>query len=315
MKIVVLDGFAANPGDISWEQMERLGELTVYERTPAALVPQRIAEAELVLTNKVVLSRELIDGAPELKYIGVLATGVNVVDLAAARERGIPVTNIPAYSTQSVAQMTFALLLELCLHVGDHSRAVHEGRWVASQDFCFWDFPLIELAGKTMGLVGFGQIGRAVARIALALGMRVVAYTRSPIAFEGVQQVTLAQLVEESDVISLHCPLTKSTEGLISRELLSRVKEGCLLINTARGPVVDEQAVADALRSGRLAGAAMDVISAEPMRAENPLLGAPNCVITPHIAWAPKECRQRLMDIAVGNVRAFLADEPVNVVN
>ena len=312
MKIVILDGYALNPGDLSWEAFETLGEVTVYDRTPPELVAERIRDAEIVYTNKTVLNREIIENADSLAFIGVLATGVNVVDLDAAREKGIPVANVPAYSTPSVAQMTIALLLELCLHVGEHSRLVHAGEWTSSPDFCFWRYPLVELEGKTLGIIGLGSIGRAVAKIASAFGMRVIAYRGRG---EGVEMRTLDELLSEADIVSLHCPLTADNRHMINAEALARMKKGAFLINTARGPLVDEAALAEALSAGHIAGAAVDVVSAEPIHGDNPLLSAPNCIITPHIAWAPYASRVRLMDIAANNLKAFLAGNPVNVVN
>lgn len=312
MKIVILDGYALNPGDLSWEAFEAMGDLTVYDRTPPELVEERIRGAQIVYTNKTVLSRSVIENAASLAFIGVLATGVNIVDLDAARERGIPVANVPAYSTDSVAQMTIALILELCLHVGEHSRLVHAGEWTSSPDFCFWRYPLIELAGKTLGIVGLGSIGRAVAKIAAAFGMRVIAYRGRG---EGVEMRTLEELLAEADIVSLHCPLTADNRHMINADALSRMKKGAFLINTARGPLVDEAALAEALCSGHIAGAAVDVVSSEPIPAENPLLSAPNCIITPHIAWAPYAARVRLMKIAAENLRAFLDGKPTNVVN
>ena len=311
MKIVVLDGYAANPGDLSWAPLEALGELTVYDRTPADQVAARIADAELVLTNKTVLTRELIAGAKELKYIGVLATGYNVVDVAAAAELGVVVTNIPAYSTDSVAQLVFALLLEICHNVGHHSQAVHAGRWSANQDFCFWDTPLIELAGKTMGIVGYGRIGHKVAEIARCFGMNVIAWTRTP---RDPECVSLDELLSRSDVISLHCPLFPETQNLINRDTIAKMKDGVILINTSRGPVVNDADLRAALDSGKVYAAGADVSTVEPIPADSPLLGAKNMVLTPHIAWATFEARERLMDIAVKNVEAFLAGTPVNTV-
>lgn len=318
MKIVVLDGYAMNPGDLSWNGMEKLGQLTVFDRTPKELVVERIGDAEIVLTNKVVLSREVLDKTPSLKYIGVMATGYNVVDTAAARELGITVTNVPAYSTDSVAQLVFAFILEFCHHVGEHSRAVQEGAWTKSRDFAFWNFPLIELAHKTLGLIGYGAIGQAVAQLAVAFGMNVEVYSRTvrkELETGKIKFVTLEEILAESDFISLHCPLTEETKELINRDTLSRVKSGAFLINTSRGPVISEQDVADALNSGRLAGAAVDVVSAEPISGDNPLLGAKNCIITPHFGWAPFEARTRLMDTLIKNVGAFMAGRPINVVN
>ena len=312
MKIVVLDGYAANPGDLSWAPLEALGELTVYDRTPADQTAARIADAELVLTNKTVLTRELIAGAKKLKYIGVLATGYNVVDVAAARELGVVVTNIPAYSTDSVAQLVFALLLEICHNVGRHSRAVHAGRWTSNPDFCFWDAPLIELAGKTMGVIGYGQIGRRVAEIARCFGMNVIAWTRTP---RDPECVSLDELLARSDVISLHCPLFPETKNLINRDAIAKMKDGVILINTSRGPVVNDADLREALESGKVYAAGADVSTVEPIPADSPLLGAKNMFLTPHIAWATFEARERLMDIAVKNVEAFLSGAPVNTVN
>ena len=312
MKIVVLDGYAANPGDLSWAPLEALGELTVYDRTPADQIAARIADAELVLTNKAVLSRELIAGAKKLRYIGVLATGYNVVDVAAAKELGVVVTNIPAYSTDSVAQLVFALLLEICHNVGHHSQAVHAGRWSANQDFCFWDTPLIELAGKTMGIVGYGRIGHKVAEIARCFGMNVIAWTRTP---RDPECVSLDELLSRSDVISLHCPLFPETKNLINRDTIAKMKDGVILINTSRGPVVNDADLRAALESGKVYAAGADVSTVEPIPADSPLLGAKNMFLTPHIAWATLEARERLMDIAVKNVEAFLNGAPVNTVN
>ena len=312
MKIVVLDGYAANPGDLSWAPLEALGELTVYDRTPADQIAARIADAELVLTNKAVLSRELIACAKKLKYIGVLATGYNVVDVAAAAELGVVVTNIPAYSTDSVAQLVFALLLEICHNVGHHSQAVHAGRWSANADFCFWDTPLIELAGKTMGIVGYGRIGHKVAEIARCFGMNVIAWTRTP---RDPECVSLDELLSRSDVISLHCPLFPETKNLINRDTIAKMKDGVILINTSRGPVVNDADLRAALESGKVYAAGADVSTVEPIPADSPLLGAKNMFLTPHIAWATFEARERLMDIAVKNVEAFLAGTPVNTVN
>ena len=311
MKIVVLDGYAANPGDLSWAPLEALGELTVYDRTPSDQTAARIAGADLVLTNKTVLTRELIAGAKELKYIGVLATGYNVVDVAAAAELGVIVTNIPAYSTNSVAQLVFALLLEICQNVGHHSQAVHAGRWTANPDFCFWDSPLIELAGKTMGVVGYGRIGRRVAEIARCFGMNVIAWTRTP---RDPECVSLDELLSRSDVISLHCPLFPETQNLINRDTIAKMKDGVILINTSRGPVVNDADLREALESGKVYAAGADVSTVEPIPADSPLLGAKNMFLTPHIAWATFEARERLMNIAVKNVQAFLAGSPINTV-
>ena len=317
MKIVVLDGYTLNPGDLDWRDLEALGECTVFNRTPPDQVVLRAAGAEIVLTNKTVLGRAEMTQLDSLRYIGVLATGYNVVDLDAARERGIVVTNVPAYSTRSVAQLTFALLLELAHRTGHHSEAVRAGRWSRSADFCFWDTPLIELDGLIMGLVGFGQIGRAVAEVARAFGMRVIAHTAHPgkHAASGVEFVTIEALFGRSDVVSLHCPLNPQTRHLINAGRLAQMKPTAFLLNTGRGPLVDEVALADALNRGQIAGAGLDVLSVEPPPADNPLLRARNCVITPHIGWATKAARTRLMQVAVENVKAFLAGKPRNVVS
>lgn len=311
MKIVVLDGYTENPGDLSWGPLQELGELSVYDRTPPEAVLERIGDAEAIYTNKTVLSRELIQAMPSVRFIGVLATGYNVVDVQAARERGIVVCNIPTYGTDAVAQYVFALLLELCHRVAHHAQAVQEGRWTACPDFCFWDYPLIELSGKTMGIVGYGRIGRRTAQIARAFGMQVLAYD----AFVQAEEcVPLDELLERSDVVSLHCPLFPETRHIIRGETIARMKDGAILINTSRGPLVDEAALREALTSGKLYGAAVDVVSTEPVQPDNPLLGLENCLITPHIAWAPRESRQRLMDIAVENLRCFLRGAPQNIV-
>ena len=317
MKIVVLDGYTENPGDLSWEGFERLGELTVYDRTPADQIVERIGDAEIVYTNKTPLTETVFAKCPKLRYVGVLATGYNVVDVDAARARGIAVTNIPTYGTAAVGQFAIALLLEICHHVAHHSQAVHEGRWESSPDFCFWDYPLIELAGKTMGIVGFGRIGQTTGRIAKALGMRVIASDtfESDAGREIAEYVPLDELLAQSDVISLHCPLFPETKGLINKSTIARMKDGVILLNNSRGPLIVEQDLADALNSGKVYAAGVDVVSTEPIRADNPLLSAKNCFITPHISWAPKESRQRLMDIAVSNLEAYLNGRPVNVVN
>ena len=317
MKIVNLDGYALNPGDLSWDQIRQFGDLTVYDRTPDELIVERIGDTQIVLLNKTPITAATLDACPSIKLICVLATGYNVVDCDAAKARGIPVCNVPAYGTAAVAQFTFALLLELCHAVGHHSAAVHSGRWCESKDFCFWDTPQMELAGKTIGVIGFGRIGRAVGSIAKAFGMKILAYNRSRcVEGEAIgQYVDLDTLLAESDVVTLHCPLTPETQNLINAENIAKMKDGAILLNTARGPAIDEQAVADALRSGKLRGAAVDVISREPMDPGNPLLGAPNCIITPHMAWAPIESRQRIMDCTVHSIQAFLDGSPVNTVN
>jgi glycerate dehydrogenase len=316
MNIVVLDGFTLNPGDLSWDALRALGPCEVFDRTPPGQVEARAANAAIVLTNKTVLGQESIARLPALKYIGVLATGTNVVDLAAARGRGIPVTNVPAYGTRSVAQATFALLLELTNHVGAHAQGVRAGRWTRGADWCYWDAPLLELDGLTLGLVGFGRIGRAVAELAHAFGMPVMAHSPSRSnAPPFVRWAGLEDVFRESDVLSLHCPLTPQTKQLVNAERLRQMKPTALLLNTSRGPLVDESALADALNSGRIAGAGLDVLSAEPPPATHPLLQAKNCLITPHNAWGTKAARARLLRIAVENVRAFLAGQPANVVN
>lgn len=316
MKIVILDAYAANPGDLSWDEFVALGELTVYDRTAQEDAAARIGDAEVVFINKVRLTDEIFAACPNLKLVSILATGYNIVDLAAAKRRGITVCNVPGYSTRAVVQMTFALLLEICQQVGLHSGAVHTGRWQTCSDFCFWDRPLIELDGKTMGIVGYGAIGSAVGTVAQALGMKLLVTARheKPVP-EGARFVSLPELLAQSDVVSLHCPQTAENARMIDAGALAQMKDGAILLNTARGGLLDEQAVADALRSGKLLAAGMDVVSAEPIRADNPLLTAPNCFLTPHIAWAPLETRRRLQAISAENLRAFLAGKPQNVVN
>ena len=320
MKILILDGYTENPGDLSWAELEKYGELTVYDRTPVqdeAEIVRRIGDAEIVYTNKTPISRKVLEACPNLRFISVLATGYNVVDTQAAAERGIPVTNVPAYGTEAVGQFAIALLLEICHRIGHHSETVRAGRWENSLDFCYWDYPLIELAGKTMGIIGFGKIGQVTGRIAKAMGMRVLAYNRSR-SEEGAKiavYTDLDTLLAESDVIALHCPQTPETAGIINRERISRMKDGVILINNSRGGLVVEQDLADALNSGKIAAAGLDVVSTEPIQGDNPLLKAKNCIITPHISWAAKECRERIMDCAAENLRAFLNGEPVNVVN
>jgi glycerate dehydrogenase len=314
MKIVVLDGYAANPGDLDWAPLTTLGDVAIHDRTPAPLTVTRAAEAGALLTNKVVLGAAELAALPDLRYIGVLATGYNVVDTAAAKARGIVVTNIPAYSTPSVAQHVFALLLELTRGAGRHAALVRAGRWCAAPDFTFWEGPQVELAGLTIGLVGFGAIGRAVARIARAFDMQVLVATRTPdpAAWPEVSFVGIDELFARADVVSLHCPLTEETKGLVNAARLARMKPSAYLLNTGRGPLVDEAALAGALHAGQIAGAGLDVLSQEPPAPDNPLLGAPNCVITPHLAWATAAARQRLMATAVANLRAFLAGTPQN---
>lgn len=318
MKTVVTDGYALNPGDFSWEPLGEIGEFEVYDRTPSELVLERCREAELIITNKVPFDEARMAALPKLRYIGCASTGYNIIDIEAAKSRGILVTNVPAYSTDSVAQHVFALLLEHCMQVGHHSRAVHEGRWVNAQDYCFWDFPLHELAGKTMGIIGFGSIGRKVAEIAFAFGMNVVANSRtrrdtpdSP----HFRWADLETLCRESDVITIHCPLFPETTGLIDRKYLELMKPDVFLINTSRGPVLNEQDVADALNNGRIAGAGVDVLSTEPPAPDNPLLTAKNCFVTAHIAWATLEARRRLIDETIENALSFAKGIARNAVN
>jgi glycerate dehydrogenase len=317
MKIVVLDGYTLNPGDLSWEGLQALGDVTIHDRTPPALTVERSAGAEVLLTNKTVLDRPALDRLPDLKYVGVLATGYNVVDLQAARERTVVVTNVPAYSTTSVAQTVFAHLLEHTHNVRAHTESVKKGEWSGCEDFCYWLSPPLELAGLTMGIVGFGRIGRQVARIAVAFGMRVLAYDAQQQRDlpEGCEMAELDRVFAESDAVTCHCPLTPETQHLVNAERLSTMKKTAILINTSRGPVVDESALAAALRSGTIAGAGVDVMGAEPPPADSQLIAAPNCTITPHIAWASGAARARLMSTAVGNLEAFLAGKPRNVVS
>ncbi len=317
MKIVVLDGFTLNPGDNPWTEVAALGELTVHERTPADQIVTRAQGAQVVLTNKTPLSAQTLAQLPALRFIGVLATGFNVVDTEAAKTRGIPVSNVPVYGTDSVAQFVFALILEHCHHVAHHAAAVQAGQWAVRGDFCFWDFPLIELRGKTMGLVGFGRIGRRVGELAHAFGMRVLAhdqYRGEPPPYP-VQWCELPELFAAADFVSLHCPQTTDNAGMVNRALLGRMKADAYLINTARGGLVNERDLADALNGGRIAGAACDVVSVEPIRPDNPLLAARNMTITPHIAWAALAARRRLMKTTADNIAAFLAGRPINVVN
>ena len=318
MKIVILDSYTENPGDLSWDGIARLGELTGYDRTSAEDVIRRIGDAEVVFTNKAPITREVIDACPSIRFISVLATGYNCVDYVYAKEKGIPVTNIPAYGTDSVGQFAIALLLEICHHIGHHSDTVHAGKWTNSPDFCYWDYPLIELAGKTMGIIGFGRIGQVVGRVAKALGMKVLAFSRSESESGKAiadAYVDLDTLLRESDVVSLHCPLFPETEGIINKETIAKMKDGAILINNSRGQLVVEQDLADALNSGKLAAAGLDVVSVEPIRADNPLLSAKNCIITPHISWAAKEARERIMQMAEKNLQAYLDGAPINVVN
>lgn len=317
MKIVVLDGHTLNPGDLSWDDLRQLGDCSIHDRTTAAEVVVRSLAADIVLTNKTPISRDAIMALPQLRYIGVLATGHNIVDGPAARERDVPVTNVPLYGTRSVAQLTFALLLELTQRVGHHAQSVRAGRWTACPDFSYWDFPLLELDGLTLGLVGFGRIGRAVAELGTAFGMKILVSTRTTASELPVHitRVELDALFARSDVVSLHCPLTPDTKHLVDARRLALMKRGALLINTSRGPLVDEDALAACLNEGGIAGAGLDVLAAEPPPATNPLLQAKNCLITPHLAWATRAARTRLMRTAVENVRAFLDGKPRNVVN
>ncbi|MDR0362262.1 MAG: D-2-hydroxyacid dehydrogenase [Planctomycetota bacterium] len=317
MKIVALDGYTSNPGDISWNAMAAQGDFVCYDRTAKDEIDPRIGDADAVLTNKVPISRATMEKAPNLKYIGVLATGYNIIDLDAARDKGIVVTNIPGYSTVSVAQFVFALLLEACRRVGHHSRVVREGKWTRCKDFVFWDYPLIELDGKTLGIVGYGAIGLAVARIAAAFGMKVLANNRNPekvTESETVKRATLEEVYAGSDMVSFHVPLFDSTKGMINSSSIAAMKDGVIIVNTARGALAVEGDVAKALESGKVYVYAADVATVEPINADSPLLTAKNCILTPHIAWAPKEARLRLLDIAAGNLRAFAAGKPVNAV-
>ena len=320
MKLVVLDGYALNPGDLSWKEFEKLGNLKVYDRTSftdESEILERIGNAEIIFTNKTPISRQIIEKVPSLKYIGVLATGYNVIDVEAANENGVTVTNIPAYGTEAVAQATFALLLEITNQVGLHNRAVHENEWQRSPDFTFWKTPLIELAGKTFGLIGFGRIAQATAQIAHAMGMKVIFYNhrQKKVDIDWVRQVTLDNLLMQADVISLHIPQTKSTSDFIDQKRISKMKDGVILLNTARGGLLNEKEVAAALNSGKISAVGVDVVSSEPIQADNPLLSAPNCFITPHIAWAPVETRQRLLKICFDNITAFLAGNTKNVID
>lgn len=320
MKIVVLDGYVENPGDLSWDGLEKLGELTVYDRTSLTDEEEaiaRIGKAEIVFTNKTPITKKVIDACPSMKFIGLLATGYNVVDYVYARQKGIPVTNVPTYGTASVSQFSIALLLEICHHIGHHDSSVHAGNWAGCADWCYWDYPLIELEGKTIGIIGFGRIGQAEGRIARALGMKVLAYDLYPndSGREIAEYADLDSLYARSDVITLHCNLTAENTGMINRESIAKMKDGVIIINNARGQLIHEQDVADALNSGKIGAAGLDVVYTEPIRADNPLLKAKNCIITPHISWAPKESRQRIMDCAVANAKAYIDGAPINVVN
>lgn len=317
MKLINLDASALNPGDLSWDVLNQFGEVTLYQKTESeAEAIARIGDHEIVLTNKVPITESLLNACPNIKLICIQATGYNIVDTAACARRGIPVCNVPDYGTAAVAQFTLALMLELCHQIGHHNSVVHDGKWCRSKTFCFWDTPQMELGGKTLGIIGFGRIGQAVARLAQAFGMRVIAHSRTQKETGvNVEYVDMDTLLAQSDFVSLHCPLFAENTNMVNADFLGKMKDRAFLINTARGGLLDEQAVADALASGKLAGAAVDVVTEEPMKEYNPLLTAPNCIITPHIAWAPKESRQRLLDCCVENIRAFLAGKPQNVVN
>ena len=318
MTIVVLDGFTLNPGDLNWSEIEKLGELKVYDRTPYELTAERCAGAEIILTNKAPVGKDVLEKLPSLRYIGVTATGFNIIDTDTAKKNKVVVANVPGYGTNSVVQMTFSLLLELCLHVQKHSDAVRAGKWSASPDFCFWDFPLIELAGKTMGIIGFGDIGEKVGDLATAFGMKLMGNRRHPTDQahrKNFRWASVNEILESADVVSIHCPLSPETKGLINKGSLQRMKKTAFLLNTSRGPIIVENDLAEALNEEMIAGAGIDVLSVEPPSPDNPLLKAKNCIITPHIAWATKEARIRLMDTATENLKSFLAGKPVNVVN
>ena len=320
MKIVVLDGYTENPGDLSWDDLRALGELTIYDRTSLTdetEIITRIGDAHAVYTNKTPIPKRVIDACPNIRFISVLATGYNIVDYEYAKEKKIPVTNVPTYGTNSVSQFAIALLLEICHHIGHHNEAVHSGRWESNEDFCFWDYPLIELADKTMGIIGFGRIGQRTGALAKTLGMKVLACDtiQNDAGRAIADYVSLDELLAASDVIALHCPLFPETTGIINKNTIGKMKDGVIILNNSRGPLIVEQDLADALNSGKVYAAAVDVVVTEPIKGDNPLLHAKNCIITPHISWAPKESRQRIMDCAVENLRAWLDGEPVNVVN
>lgn len=321
MKIVILDGYTLNPGDLSWEEFALLGELTVYDRTSLSdedEVIDRIGDAEVVFTNKTPITKKMIDACPDMKFISLLATGYDVVDYVYAASKGIAVTNIPTYGTASVGQFAIALLLEICHHIGHHNESVHSGNWENSIDWCYWDYPLIELDNKTLGIIGLGRIGQTTAKIARAMGMKVLAYdnVQSEVGAAIAEYTDLDTLLASSDVIALHCPLiVPDTLGIINRDTIAKMKDGVIIINNSRGPLIVEQDLADALNSGKVAAAGLDVVSSEPIKGDNPLLKAKNCIITPHISWAPKESRQRIMDCAVANAKAYIDGKPINVVN
>ncbi len=314
MKITILDGYAENPGDLSWEWLSEYGEYTVYDRTPAEFIKERADGSDIIITNKTPLRKDLLETLPELKYVGLLSTGYNIVDWEYCKSVGIPVCNIPSYSTAAVAQLTFALILEYTNAVALHSESVHSGEWSACKDFCYWKSPLTELQNKTLGIIGFGNIGKAVAKIAQAFGMKVIASTNHPAPFGEVEFTDRDTLLSESDFVSLHCPLTPMTEGMVNADFLSKMKKSAMLINTSRGQVVNENDLADALKNGVISAAGLDVLSSEPPKADNPLFGLKNCFITPHIAWAGFETRARLMDICHKNLEAFINGKPINVV-
>jgi glycerate dehydrogenase len=323
MNIVVLDGYTLNPGDLNWNELKKYGELTVYDRTTydpkeETKIIERAKDAEIIFTNKTPLTSQILMRLPKLKFVCVLATGYNVVDVQAAKELGIIVTNIPTYGTTAVAQMAFALLLEMCHHVGAHSDEVKKGSWTNNPDWCFWNYPLIELAGKTIGIIGYGKIGQAVGVIAQAFGMKVIAHDLNKdeqLENQNLRYVEMEELLKYSDIISLHCPLFESNRGVLNKDSIAKMKDGVMILNNSRGQLIVEQDLADALNSGKVSGAAIDVVSTEPIKMNNPLIKAKNCIITPHISWAPKESRQRLMDIAVNNLKQFLDNNPFNVVN
>jgi len=315
MKIVILEGAAVNPGDLSWDAIKQFGDVTVYDRTDPADAAKRIGDAQIVLINKTPITAELLDQCPDLRLICVQATGYNVVDCDAARKRGITVCNVPAYGTNAVTQFTFSLLLEICNRVGHHDDAVHTGRWSTCGNFCFWDTPQMELYGKTLGIIGYGSIGQSVGRVAKAFGMKVRAYSRTQKPEFQDDYADLDTVLAQSDIITLHCPMTPETDRIINKDTIAKMKDGAILINTGRGQLVDEQAAADALVSGKLRAMAADVVSVEPITPDNPLLSAPNCILTPHMAWTPVEARQRIIDITVGNISGFLKGEIVNAVN
>ena len=320
MKIVVLDGYAENPGDLSWEAVEKFGDVTVYDRTSFTdenEIIERICDAEIVLTNKTPISAKVIDSCPSMKFIGVLATGYNVIDCAHAKEKGVLVANVPTYGTAAVGQFAIALLLEICHHVGHHDKTVHDGVWERNADWCYWDYPLVELAGKTIGIIGFGRIGRQTGKIAKAIGMEVLAFDSHPTeeGREIAEYTGLDELLGRSNVIALHCPLLPDTREIINRANIAKMKDGVILINNSRGQLVNEHDLAEALNSGKVYAAGLDVVSSEPIKGDNPLLTAKNCIITPHISWAAKESRQRIMDCTADNIRAYLEGRPVNIVN